>query len=260
MNQSRAEAADVRIRAMLEAFAGPDAPTPSRAGRRRRATRRTVVLTAAAVAVLGLAVPGSLALLGGHAETPKQFFGDRSQPANAKKAIRELLRLQGFQRGRLVAITNVLTARTPAGEMRVYALRFTRGYRGTAVVSSRQGGSGWVTIGSVDTESGRICPPGWTLRAGGGESDVPGRTYSFVDGRVSARVASLHVLYPHGVTAPAAVGGGYFLAWIRPRSAYSNVTLVAENAAGLEIGRLVVGGNGAAPPRPGVPDALRSCG
>jgi hypothetical protein len=241
-----------KLSEMLDAFAGPETPVPL-LRRRRHATRRTFILLAAGLAALGLAVPGSLALLGDHAETPKQFFRDSQQPANAKKVIRQMLRLRGFQRGTLLSITNVIDARTPAGRMSVYTLRFTHGYVGTAVISARKGGSGSVALGGVGNDPNRVCPRGWVLRADGGESDVPGRTYSFVVGRVSAKVASVHVLYNNGTTTPSAVGGGYYLAWIKPRAAYSNVTLVAENAVGLEVGRIRIGGNG-------VPQSGQGCG
>jgi hypothetical protein len=243
-----------KLTEMFEAFAGPESPVPpGRDRRRRHVTRRTFVLLAAAVATLGLAVPGSLALLGGHSETPKQFFGDSKQPANAKKVIRQLLRLRGFQRGTLISITNVIDAQTPAGRMYVYTLRFTHGYLGTALISGRKGGSGSVAIGSTSLAPERVCQRGWALQANGGESDVPGRTYSFALGRVSPKVASLHVLYRNGTTTGAAVGDGYFLAWIKPRAAYSNVTLVAENALGLVVGKVEVGGKG-------LPRSRKGCG
>lgn len=241
-----------RLSEMLNAFAGPEHAVPL-PRRRRYATRRTFIVVAAGLAALGLAVPGSLALLGGRSETPKQFFRDAQQPANAKKVIRQMLRLRGFQRGTLLSITNVIDAQTPAGRMSVYTLRFTHGYLGTAVISARKGGSGSVTIGNASTGPERMCPGGWVFHAEGGESDVPGRTYSFAVGRVSAKVASVHVLYNNGTTTPSAVGGGYYLAWIKPRAAYSNVTLVAENAVGLEVGRIQIGGNG-------VPQSGQGCG
>jgi len=256
----RTGASDARIRAMLEAFAGPAGPIPSQARSRRRATRRTFMLLAAGLVALGLAVPGSLALLVSPSETPKQFFRDRTQPANAKKVIRQMLRLRGFQSGKLTAITNVVTAHTPEGELRVYALRFTHGYTGTAVISSRKGGSGDVTLGNASTAPERVCPPGWALQAGGGSSVQPGRKYSYLVGRVAGKVASVHVLYHNGTTTRSAVSNGYFLAWIKPRAAYSNVTLIAADAAGTQVGRLRVGGEGGIPHRPGVPDAQQACG
>lgn len=243
-----------RLSEMLHAFAGPDSPVPLPPRRRRRhATRRTFILLAAAVAALGLAVPGSLALLGSLSETPKQFFSDSKQPANAKKVIRQMLRLRGFQRGELVSIANVINTQTPAGRMYVYTLRFTHGYLGTAVISARKGGSGSVAIRNDSTTPERVCPRGWVLQANGGESDVPGRTYSFATGRVSQKVASVHILYRNGTIAPGAVGGGYYLAWIKPRAAYSNMTLIAENARGVEVGRVRIGGDG-------VPQRGKGCG
>jgi hypothetical protein len=58
------EVSDAQIRAMLEAFAGPDEPLLASVRPRRRSTRRTVLLLAAGLLVVGLAVPGALALLG----------------------------------------------------------------------------------------------------------------------------------------------------------------------------------------------------
>ena len=248
-----------RLTEMLDAFAGPERPMP-RPRRRRHATRRTFVLVAAAVAALGLAVPGSLALLGGHSETPRQFFHDSTQPANAKRIIREMFERRGFTRARLLAITNVITARTPDGELRVYALRLAHSSIGTAVISSKRLGSGFVGISSRAYSAERVCPSGWALRANGGGSARPGRTYSYVIGDVSPKVASVHVLYRNGTTTPSAVGGGYFLAWVAPRAAFSNVTLVAENAQGREVGRLEVGGMGGIASRPGVPRLQEGCG
>ena len=247
-----------RLSEMLDAFAGPESPA-SQPRRGRHATRRTFVLLAAGVAALGLAVPGSLALLGGP-ETPKQFFSDAKQPANAKRIIREMFERRGFSRARLLSIANVITARTPDGELRVYALRLPHGSIGTAVISSKRLGSGFVGISSRAYSAERLCPSGWAMRANGGGSARPGRTYSYVIGNVSRKVASVHVLYRDGTTTPGAVGGGYFLAWVEPRAAYSKVTLVAENPQGRVIAKLKVGGMGGVVPRPGVPRLQEGCG
>ena len=259
-DQEQAVVSDAEIRRMLEAFAGRPDPAPTRGKSRHRATRRTLALVAAGTAVLGLAVPGSLALLSGHSETPKQFFNDRTQPANAKKVILHLLRLQGFHWGELKTITNVVTARTPDGELRVYALRFSHSYLGTAVISSRKGGTASATAGPASASPERLCPSGWALWANGGAVDWPGRTYAYIVGRVSAKVASVHVLYRNGSTTKGAVANGYFLAWIKPRAAYSKVTVVADNTAGKTIGRLHAGGEGQVIHRAGVSERQQSCG
>ena len=263
MNQARPQRpqiSDAQIETMLEAFAGPARPVPRRMRSKRRATGRTFILLAAGLAALGLAVPGSLALLGSHSETPKQFSRDRSQPSNAKRVILHLLSLQGFNWGKLTAITNVVTAHTPNGEIRVYALRFTHSYLGTAVISSRKGGSGSVTAGKSSASPERLCPPGWALWANGGGVDLPDRTYAFIVGRVSGNVASVHVLYRNGTTTQGAVANGYFLAWIKPSAAYSKVSLIADNGAGKPVGRLPAGGTGAILHRPGIPEPEQSCG
>lgn len=248
---------DAQIRAMLDAFAGSASPIRSQIRSRRRATRRTFILLAAGLLALGLAVPGSLALLGNHSETPKQFLRDRSQPPNAKRVIRMMLSMPAFK-GRVTSIESVVTAHTPDGEVRVYDLRLTHNESGTAVILSRLGGTGTAAFGGGNPTL--ACPRGWALRAGAGGVDRPGKSFAYIAGRVSPKVASVHVLYRNGTTTPSAVGNGYFLSWIKPRAYYSNVTLIADNAAGTEVGRLRAGGSGGIPHRPGVPDNQQSCG
>jgi len=66
MQAEHATVADDSIRAMLEAFAGPADPISDQeaVSQKRTASRRTLVVLAAAVVTLGLSVPAALALLG----------------------------------------------------------------------------------------------------------------------------------------------------------------------------------------------------
>jgi hypothetical protein len=245
---------------MLEAFAGPAAPQPSGARVRRRATRRTLILLVAGLVALGLAVPGALALLGTW-ETPKQFFADRSEPAYAKRVVRELLTKHKYleisppPKGgpilaprvpRLVAIKHVLVAHTPNGVASGYALRFDDGI-GFAVIGPGLTHTYMWAFDVPNPVLDRGCTRGWALQRVDGGTDQIGKTYGYVSGRVSSRVASLHVLYRDGSTTESAVGGGYFFAWIKPSAGWTNVTLIAENAAGHTIARLVSGGYGGIP-------------
>src|SRR5215471_11085648 len=122
------EIADTQIRLMLEAFAGPTAPVPTAMRPRRRGTRRTVLLLIAALVMVGLAVPGALALIG-RWETPKQFAADKSQPAYLRTWITAggIVEADGNLQLRVKAVKTVLTANTPDGQARVYAFQFTYG-------------------------------------------------------------------------------------------------------------------------------------
>src|SRR5262245_29199710 len=84
-------ASDARIKAMLEAFAGPDAPLSPPVRSKRRVSRGTLILVLAGLVGVGLAVPAALALLG-QWKTPKQFFADPSQPRYVKQLVRETLK------------------------------------------------------------------------------------------------------------------------------------------------------------------------
>jgi hypothetical protein len=79
-----------------------------------------------------------------------------------------------------------------------------------------------------------------------------GRTPLFVSGRVGEGVTAVEVVYPDGHTSSAAVGSGYFLAWVVPTGDSQGradssppVRLRALNAAGNEVGQLSVRGDGA---------------
>jgi hypothetical protein len=179
---------------------------------------------------------------------------------NAKRILRQFLRLRGFQNGVLRRLTNVITTRTPdAGEMRVYALQFTYPYTGIAMIRSERGAGGSVGIGSSATDAAKVCPPGWTFQVAGAESTLPGRVDSFVFGRVSPEVAAVQVAYHDGSVTTAAVGGGYFLAWIRPKAAYSHVMLVARNSLGMTVRRVRIGANGSLPYRANTSAPAQSC-
>jgi hypothetical protein len=258
-----ARVSDDDIRAMLEAFAGPADPVPSRGSRRHRASRRTLILVGACIVALGVAVPGSLALLGQFSETPHQFIGDASQPLNARKVIENFIgHRQGFE-PTLTGVRRVVTADTPDGEYSVYELLFTGGIKGTAVISSATGGIAGIGYGPPQS-----CPAGWALQAGGSQVAIPGKTPLYITGQTSDAVASLDVLYPDGHSMPAVASNGYFLAWVIPlpgapntRTGFSPpVTLVARDATGNEIGHLAVRDDGDIPPAPGQSPQAVACG
>ncbi len=262
MSHSRREDVDGDIRFMLKAFAGAAQPSPSLPRRRHGVTLRAVVILAAAVLALGLAVPGSLALLGNFSETPQQFVNDPSQPLNARKAIERFVADRDKGAYTLTGVQQVVSADTPDGEYRVYALTFAEGVVGMAILSS-------TAMGVVaDWGPPASCPDGWALQAGLSFLERPGKTPLYVTGRVSSAVASLDVLYPDGHSTPAAVGNGYFLAWVNPIpgavGSVDNVspttTLVARDAAGNELGHLTVRGGGSIPRLPGASAQAPSCG
>lgn len=258
------EIADARIQAMLEAFAGPAAPVRTAMRPRRRGTRRTVLLLIAALVLVGLAVPGALALLG-RWETPKHFVADKSQPAYMREVIRQWM--NAVEAGgwavpppggytRVTAIKTALIANTPDGQARVYAFRFTHGQTGSLAVLTRKprllaesGEAGWPPRPTGG------CPPGWALQWLNGGTKRIGQTVGYVLGRASPRVASVHVLYRNGSTAQGAVGNGYFLAWMKPSAGRTNATLIAENTTGQTIARLVIRGSG----HPAKPRSLYLC-
>ncbi len=255
---------DDDIRAMLEAFAGPADPIPRTSrSRRRSASRRTLVLAGAGIVALGVAVPGSLALLGQFSETPHQFIGDASQPLNARKAIEQFISHKPGFEATLTDVRRVVTANTPDGEYGVYELLFTGGIKGTAVISSATGGIAGMSYGPP-----QACPAGWALQGGGSMVALPGKSPLYITGQTSDAVASVDVVYPDGHSTPAAVSNGYFLAWVVPlpgapnaRTGFSPpVTLVAHDAAGNEIGHLAVRDDGDIPPAPGQPPQAVACG
>ncbi|HZR91086.1 MAG TPA: hypothetical protein VFA44_01615 [Gaiellaceae bacterium] len=264
---------DADIQAMLEAFSGSAEPVLSRARRRHHMTRRALIFVAAGLAILGLVVPGSLALVGTFSETPQQFINDENQPLNAREVVEQYMtqldRLNSGATTRqravvptLSSVQRVVTANTPEGEYGVYALGFSDGTTGIGVISSATGDVAGLSVGIEP------CPPGWTLEAGGSTVRLPGTTPLYITGRASAAVASIDVVYPDGHSTPAAVSNGYFLAWVVPlpgapnaRTGFSPpVTLVARDSAGNEIGHLSVRGDGDIPPSPGQSAQAPACG
>ena len=266
--RSRRPVDEQQIAAMLEAFAGPELPVSQpvlhASARRRRRSRRSLVLVWVGALALATTVP-AVALLGGSAETPAQFLTDSSEPVNAKQAIKSMLSpaQQDEPAYQLTSVRRAVTAETPEGEVRLYAFEFSNGYRGSAMISVGSDKVGGIVWGPVTS-----CPPGWALRAGGSFVRFPGRTPLFVWGQVSDAVAALDVVYPDGHATPAVVSGGYFLGWVVPtgddpgtRASFSPpVSLVARDSSGRAIGRLDVRGDGAIPPRPGQPAQAVACG
>lgn len=256
----RAEISEDRVRAMLDVFAGPASPQPPAGGTRRRATRRTVIVLVAGLVALGLVVPGALALFG-YWETPKQFLADSSQPAYAKRFVRQWLEHEHIGQQpediELVALTRGVSAGTPTGDIRAYVLRLARG-TAIAVFTVQRPRYPWILYipmskaqtSGIEKDWYHPCPHRWALQYLAGPVAAPdriGRTVGWTVGRAASRVASVHVLYRDGSTTRGAVKDGYFVAWMKPSAAWTNVTVVAENAAGKTIARLVVGGYGGKP-------------
>jgi hypothetical protein len=230
---------------------------------RHCATRRTLIVVAATLLVLALAASGSLALVDALSETPQQFIGDATQPLNARTVIEQYLSQQRDTGFNLTGVQRVVTADTPDGEYGVYALTFTDGVIGTAVISSATGGIAGITFGPPVT-----CPAGWALQAGSSMVETPGTTPLYLTGRAARSVTAIDVVYPDGHSTAAAVSNGYFLAWVIPlpgapnaRSGFSPpVTLVAHDPGGNEIGRLSVRADGDIPPAPGQSPEAPACG
>lgn len=242
---------------MLDVFAGPASPQPPAGGTTRRATRRTLIVLVAGVVALGIAVPGALALLG-YWETPKQFLADSSQPPYVKRVVRQWLNDHGYRVRpgslRLVALTRGVTTGTPTGEIRAYALRFGHGEIGFWVFTAQRPREPFVYVipsskarAAPDARVYRPCPAGWALQYLMGTALRVGRTPAFTLGRAAPTVASVHVRYRDGSTNRGAVSNGYFVVWIKPGAASTTVTVIARNAAGRTIARLVVGGYGEVP-------------
>ncbi|MBA3735270.1 MAG: hypothetical protein H0W90_08740 [Actinobacteria bacterium] len=269
---------DEELGAMLGAFAGPGEPLLRQEQQSlHRTSRRAIVVAAVVVFALALSVP-ALALHEDVAQSVREFLAKKSEPKNAKEEIEGVARgpLQAFPliKGtlrrsgstelpyKLTSVRQVVAANTPQGEIRLYELRFSNGYRGSAMVSVADRGVSGASWGP-DTP----CPRGWALKAGGSFVTLPGRTPLFVTGRVGDEVASVEVTYPDGHTSRAAVGGGYVLAWVIPTgntrdpANYSPpVNLVARNTAGKELGHIFVRSDGDVPPSPGQPAQAVACG
>jgi hypothetical protein len=233
-------------------------------------------LVAAGLVALGLAVPASLALLGKW-ESTKQFLTDRSEPAYAKNIVRKWDRQTGYKtlglNVQLIALNHALTAQTPNGEAGVYALRFDHNLIGFAVLAEPKRNMPHIPLadffsvlptskaveGRTNTILYHGCPPGWALqRLDGGTAQI-GKTYGYLIGRAAPRVASVQILYQDGSTTQGAVGNGYFLTWMKPSAGWTNVTLIAKDAPGKTIARLVSGGYGGIPFLPAKPRSPFAC-
>lgn len=277
--QPVAPVSEDEIAAMLTTFAGPADPV-LRPHRRHMGIvpRRPVLLIAAALVALVVSVP-ALALRSQVSETINAFLGSSSQPQEAKDVIKGLARrpLQALpliegtlhpsatseEPYTLTSVRQVVSANTPQGEIRLYELNFSNGYKGSAMISVATrdvAGASW----GADVP----CPAGWALRGGGSFVTYPGRTPLFVSGRVADTVASVEIVYPDGHTSSAAVGNGYFLGWVVPtanaatgRTGFSPpVTLIARDSVGQELGHLLVRSDGDMPPTPGQAAQAVPCG
>jgi hypothetical protein len=269
---------DGEIGAMLGRFAGPAAPVIQSRRQRHRRSRRAVALVAVAVLALVVSVP-ALALHEQIVQTVSHFLADKNEPDNAKQAIKNVsrgpLKALPLIRGgiqpkgsvelpyALTSVRQVVDANTPQGEIRLYELNFSNGYKGSAMVSLSThdvGGASWGPEAA--------CPSGWALRAGGSMVTFPGRTPLLVSGQVAEDVGSLVVVYPDGHTSAAVIGDGYFLAWVQPEAGASTdrtnfsppVMLIARDNKGRELGHLRVRGDGDIPPSPGQPAQAIACG
>jgi hypothetical protein len=234
------------------------------ASARKRSLRPTLLLAAALLA-LAVSVP-ALAFHDQLAQTIRQFLGSSDEPLNAKQLIEGVIRFpsgSGEQPYELTAIRRVISADTPAGEVRLYELIFSNGDKGSAIVGVDDRSAGGASWGPA-----MPCPRGWALQAGGSMIGGPGSTPLYLSGRASQQVNSLQVVYPDGHTTAAAVANGYFLAWVLPDeerratrpSFVSPVELVARDRDDNEIGRLSVRGDGDIPLSPGQPAQAAACG
>jgi hypothetical protein len=242
---------------MLSAFAGPSQPLTT-SGRRRNVSRRGFII-ASAVLALGIFVPASLALVASLSQTPRQFVADQGEPLNARKAIETYIRRGDAHLARLQTIRRVVSTTTGDETIYLYALTFSGGLQGTALISGATNGIAGMGYGMPST-----CPPGWALQGSTSAVERPGTTPLLVSGRTAADVISVAIIYPDGHTSPAAVANGYFLAAVTPNASPPRtapaVTLVAYNAAGAPIGRLNVSADGGIRPAPGQASQAVPCG
>jgi hypothetical protein len=247
---------------MLEAFAGPPTPLLSPTPRRRRASRRTLVICVIVLVAL-VAVPVGVALLSRLWETPKQFLNDRNQPAPARQMVLIEQMLERLRRGpvglgytvpRLGTIETLITAPTPKGEEYVYRLRFRGGRIGYFFSGPGRRAPLGVNSLSIGTAYAGIslapsCGRGWALLyidGGQGNSLLRFRTEGYVFGRTAPNVASIHVLYPNGSITPGTVANGFYFASLKP-DAPTTISLVAANRAGQPVGEIVADGYGGSP-------------
>jgi hypothetical protein len=260
MSSSRhAPVIDEALGAMFNAFAGHPVPSLQREGlRKRSATRRSAIVLVVAAALVGIAVPGAVALVRAFWQSPQQFIADHSEPANARTAIEHYIaRSSGaFPLPPLTGIERVVTAATPDGEYRVYALHFKGAGEGIAVISSAAGG-----VASMSRGPATRCPGAWAFQAGVSFVAYPGKTPVYVTGRASAAVKSVEVDQQDRHATSGVVANGYFLAWITPsRGIARGGTVVARDRAGKKIGELHVTRGGTIPRLRGASTRGPSCG
>jgi hypothetical protein len=270
---------------------------PERATHQRRRWRGKVAI--AVLVVAGLTVPGALALLGKWESPKQFLTdrSEPAYAKNIVRAWAEATGYVAPGLSiRLLALMHAFRAHTPSGEVDVYALRFDHNDVGLAIINppvrvpcrwtaaDRQALPRGVPIprtcltptilplndfsvfptskaveGPANTVIYRPCPGNWALQRLDGGTDQIGKTYGYVIGRAAPNVASVDVLYHDGTTTEGVVGNGYFLAWIKPSAGWTNVTLIAENATGHTLARLVSGGYGGIPYLPTKPRSPYAC-
>jgi hypothetical protein len=139
--------------------------------------------------------------------------------------------------------------------MRMYVLRLGHGYMGFAVLAGQRPGDAFVYLiptskASADPINGasyRPCSGKWVLQYLAGGADRIGQTPGYALGRAADTVASVEVVYRDGGKTRGAVAGGYFVVWMKPSAAWTNVSVIAKNAAGRSVARLIVAGYGGMP-------------
>ncbi|HEY8953732.1 MAG TPA: hypothetical protein VIP78_14375 [Candidatus Dormibacteraeota bacterium] len=265
---------DEELGAMLATFAGPGEPLlgPER-NKLHRTSHRAIVLVVVLAFALTVVVP-ALALRSQLSQTlnhflsnerpTHQFLKSRDEPLHVKQLIKRLLKPGQADEPpyELTSVRRVVDANTPSGEMRIYELNFSNGYKGSTMITLATHDIGGASWGPATT-----CPAGWALRAGSSEVLYPGRTPLYFSGRSAPSVTSIDIVYPDGHATQAVVDNGYFLGWVIPtgdkagRDNFSPpVTLIARDRIGKDIGRLAVRSDGDIPPSPGQPPQAVACG
>lgn len=238
---------DARLQEMFSSFEGEAEPLPPARPRRRNATRRTALVAALVTAVV--LVPLSLGVTGLIWQAPGLFVADHHQPANARHVIEQYIASQHAAPGSasmpaLKRIAWVLSAKTGDAAFHLYALRFSDGQVGLALITDGKPSLSSVTFGWPTR-----CTAGWAMKAPLAYAPTPGRMNGYVAGTVAPAVTSVRAYATRGKDASAFLRNGYFLAWVSPtkdgRPGIARV--VASNRAGNPIGRLDFTGDGTAP-------------